>query len=345
VQPFRGTTLRTGPLIHIPSVLRELGCAPAPVMAETGFQPAFFGDPDVPIPYVAASKLIERCVAVSECDHFGLLVGMRGDPSLLGLVGFLLMNAPDVGTALGDLLRHLDLHDRGGVASLATRGTTSVLSFAIVEPDAEATDQIYDMAMALGCQIMRHLCGRQWHPTEVLLPRQRPSDSAPYTRFFRAPVRFDAAQAALAFPARWLGHRVAAANPRLRRHLEREANVQRSRGPANFVDAVFRTVSSTMAGGSSKAVDVAELLGMHVRTLNRRLKSHGTTFKVIRDDVRSEMARQLLGNTSITSNEIAATLGYAEASAFLRAFTRWSGSTPERWRRKQQTTRRNAGST
>jgi hypothetical protein len=34
------------------------------------------------------------------------------------------LNAPDVGTALEDLLCHLDLHDRRGVGSLATRGTT-----------------------------------------------------------------------------------------------------------------------------------------------------------------------------------------------------------------------------
>ena len=48
----------------------------------------------------------------------------------------------------------------------------------------------------------------------------------------------------------------------------------------------------------------------------------------MRDDARYAMAQQLLANTSMNIAEIAASLGYAEASAFVRAFTRWAGTTP-----------------
>lgn len=327
-----GATVRIGPLVHIPPVLRELGCAPEAVVADVGFDPAYFEDPDLPITYVAGSKLIAHCVAVTGCEHFGLLVGTRGDPSMLGLVGFLLMNAPNVGSALQDLLKYLDLHDRGGVASLETRDGTSLLGFAIVEPDAQAVDQIYDLSMAVACNIMRGLCGPQWTPAEVLLPRKRPTDSGPWTRVFRAPIRFEAGQCALAFPSRWLAQPVPAANAQLHRHLEREAAGMRSGLGLGFVGEVRRTVSGTIASGKCTIAHIAQLLGVHERTLNRRLLAEGATFKDVRDEVRYGMSRQLLLNTSMTLTEIAAALGYADASAFLRAFARWSGQTPQRWR-------------
>ena len=71
---------------------------------------------------------------------------------------------------------------------------------------------------------------------------------------------------------------------------------------------------------------------MHTRTLSRRLEEFGTSFREIADEIRFEIAQQLLRQTSLDVGEIAASLGYARASAFTRAFRRWSGSTPTIWR-------------
>lgn len=333
LQGSRVATVRIGPLAEIPSVLRDLGCEPAAILNDAGFELAYFDDPDVPIPYVAGSKLIARCVAATGCEHFGLLVGMRGGPSSLGLAGFLLKNARDVGSALRDLVRHLDLHDRGGVPTLDVRDATSLLGFAIVEPGTEATGQIYDLSMAVACNIMRNLCGAHWNPTEVLLPRPRPRDVAPWTRFFRAPVRFDADQCALAFPSRWLAHPVATADPLLYRHLEKQAADLRNDRDRNLTVDVRRVVRGTVTGGKCTATRVAQLLGIHERTLNRRLRAEATAFQRVLDEVRFDMSRQLLDNTSMKLADIAAALGYTEASAFIRAFIRWSGATPQQWRR------------
>jgi AraC-like DNA-binding protein len=71
---------------------------------------------------------------------------------------------------------------------------------------------------------------------------------------------------------------------------------------------------------------------MHSRTLTRRLEAHGTSFKVLADQGRFEIALQMLRNTSLGVQEIAAVLDYADASAFTRAFRRWSATTPAVWR-------------
>ena len=61
----------------------------------------------------------------------GLLLGERSAPSLLGLAGFLLRTAPDVGSALRSLLRHLDLHDQGGLVTFEVSGGVAMFGYAI----------------------------------------------------------------------------------------------------------------------------------------------------------------------------------------------------------------------
>jgi AraC-like DNA-binding protein len=80
------------------------------------------------------------------------------------------------------------------------------------------------------------------------------------------------------------------------------------------------------------AAKVAELFAIHRRTLNRRLSADGTAFKVVADEVRFEIARQLLTDTAMPLGQIAAVLEYSEAGAFTRAFRRWAGQTPTAWR-------------
>ena len=71
---------------------------------------------------------------------------------------------------------------------------------------------------------------------------------------------------------------------------------------------------------------------MHRRTLSRRLKDGGSGYRGITNEIRFEIARQLLGDTEVPLGQIAAALDYSEASAFTRAFRRWSGETPTAWR-------------
>jgi AraC-like DNA-binding protein len=325
-----GSTVRVGPLAAIPQLLRELGCDPAPLVRESGFELAFFDDPELPMPYRAGSALLARCVAATGCEHFGLMLGERGGPSSLGLAGLLMMNAPDVGRALHDLVRYLGLHDRGGIATFEVRNATALLGFTVIEPETLAVDQICDLSMAVARNLMRGLCGPRWVPSRVLVPRAPPADPTPWTRAFNAPVQFNAGQCTLVFPSRWLAHPVAVADPVLRRHLKQQADsMHRDRDVAS---EVRRLVSGTIAHGVSTAAHIAKLLGMHEKTLNRRLLEAGLTFRIVRDDARYAMAQQLLANTSMTIAEVAASLGYAEASAFVRAFTRWAGTTPGKWR-------------
>ena len=75
---------------------------------------------------------------------------------------------------------------------------------------------------------------------------------------------------------------------------------------------------------------------MHSSTLARRLKPYGVGFRELVDECRYEVAREMLANSGLDVSHIAAMLDYADASAFTRAFKRWSGMTPARWRSKHR---------
>jgi AraC-like DNA-binding protein len=78
-------------------------------------------------------------------------------------------------------------------------------------------------------------------------------------------------------------------------------------------------------------------LGLHPRTLRRRLREEGQTFERLRDGVRFAVARELLVLTDIPAADVGAFLGFETPGVFSRAFRRWSGTSPSRWGRGKPT--------
>ncbi|HNC51015.1 MAG TPA: AraC family transcriptional regulator [Accumulibacter sp.] len=330
------SVLRIGGVASIPSVLRGLGCDPREVLGEAGIDPALFDDPENRIPFARLGELLAFCVARTGCKHFGLLVGQGGGASSLGLVGFLALHSPDVESALRTLVRYLHHHDRGAVPTLAIVEGSAALGYAIYQPRIAASEQIVDGALAVGCNIMRRLCGREWQASEVLFAHRAPQEIAPFRRFFRSPLRFDAEQNALVFSSEWLRKPLSGADPELHRLLQKQIDTLEARYGGDFPHQVQRVLHGAVLTGRAVAPEVAALFSMHSRTLNRRLQAAGSSFRQLADASRYEIARQMLEDSAMTVSEIAAALNYADASAFSRAFARWSGKPPRRWRAERQ---------
>ena len=326
--------VRVGPIAALPQVLREFAVDPAEVAAEIGIDVGLFDDPDNTIPFAVLGRLLQECVARSGCPHFGLLVGKRSAASSLGLVSRLIQHSPVVGTALRNLVLYLQLQDRGAVPTLVVEDELVLLGYTVYQKGVVAADQIYDAAIAIGCNILRTLCGPGFQLSEVLLRRAKPVDRERYRRFFGAPVHFDADQSALAFPAAWLDHPVSGADARVYQALQAEAAEAVNRLGVDFVARVRRLLHGLVITGGTTVEQAAFLLNMHRRTLNRRLAAEGTSFKALLGEVRFEIAQQLLRDTQIPILDIAAALGYTAAAAFTRAFKAWSGHSPTGWRRR-----------
>ena len=316
---------RVGPLAVIPGLLRDLGVDPDQVLASVGLDSAALNDVEKWIPYVAMGRLLRECAVITRCSHFALLVGQRAKVLHLGVPGELMRLSATLEAALHTFVVYHHLNSQGmATFFLREEDALAALGLAIYQKGAESVDQIYDCGIALVCNVMREVCGSRWAPEKVLFSRTRPADVGPYHRFFKAPCRFDSDRTAMLFPAYLLKRPMPTANPIRLRSLEEQAQAI----GIELVDQLRRSLRTLLLQAKSSGDEVAEILSLHRRTFNRRLQAQGTTFRQVLDEVRLEAARQLLDVTRVPITEIAASLGYAESSAFSRAFRRWSGEAP-----------------
>jgi AraC-like DNA-binding protein len=107
---------------------------------------------------------------------------------------------------------------------------------------------------------------------------------------------------------------------------------QRLEDGQSVTHAVSRALRARVIFPETSLEEIASEFSMQPRTLNRRLKAEGTTFRELINEARFEVARQLLRGTRMRIADVALTLGYANASGFSHAFQRWSGATPSEWR-------------
>jgi AraC-like DNA-binding protein len=323
-------TQRVGAFVALPQLMRQLGGDPASLLRGTGLTESAFAHPENRVPYAALAALLDRAAKTTQCEHFGLLAGRLFHLSDLGLVGELVRHSPTVGGALEALTVYQHLNSEGGLAYLLKRGDFVDLGYAAYHPVMSGVSHMYDAALATGMNIMMELCGTTWKPYEVLLPYAKPQDISQHRAFFKVVPRFDAECSVLRFPARDLARFVPGADPGVRRRCEKAA---RSAGAPDFMQQVYRGLRLLMLENRHSGDELAQLLAMHRRTLNRRLKAEGTTFQRVLDEVRFEIARDLLANSNVHLDDIAAALGYAAVTPFMRTFRRWSGTTPGQWRR------------
>lgn len=325
-------SVRVGVLTAAPALLRSLGVDPAAALAEAGLPPALLDNSDNLVAYRARARLLSVCAAKTRCGHFGLLLGQQGRLSHFELVGFLVQNSPDVGTALRNFERYLHLHVRGAAPRLSVRGEMAVLGYDIQERDIEGRDQVEDAAMAVAFNILRSLCGSEWKPSEAHFAHRKPNDTRPFARFFRAPLRFDTLETGIQFSTACLAHPLPAADADLRRLLQRQVDALDLGPGASLPDRVKGVLRTAILTGHGAVEDIAPMFSMHSRTLHRRLAEFGVTFKDLADEIRFEIARRMLEGSAMPITQIADALDYADASAFTRAFRRWTKTTPAAWR-------------
>jgi AraC-like DNA-binding protein len=331
--------VRIATVAAIPLVLKQLGYDPDAVLEELGFDGSLFDDPDNVITYANRSRLIQQCVGKTGCTHFGLLIGQHTGPSAFGLAGFLMQQSPDVSTALYSLIRYSHLHVRGAVIYMEKENDLAFLGYSICQANVEAHEQIEDGAVAIAFNTLRKLCGPSWKPREVHFSHIQPDDCRPYKQFFNAPLKFDAERNGVLFSAHWLQQPVAGADPELRHYLQKQINQLDNKYSDDFAEQVRRVMHPALLTQQATADRVAAIFSIHPRTLNRRLKTCGTNFQELADQSRFEIAHQLLENSTMPLTQIAATLGYADTSAFSRAFRRWSGGiSPALWREQKHQT-------
>ena len=325
--------VRVAPVASIPALLREHAReTPEQILEEAGLDMTLFEDPENTISFPVVGRLLKLCAKRTGIAHFGLLVGQHAGADSIGRLSEFAIHSPDAGSALRNIILHLCIHDRGSIPTLSTSNDTAMLGYAIYQPVQEGASQICMISMANMCNIMRALCGETWTPSQVLFMHSRPDDIQPYKSFFNAKLIFDSDVNALVFPERWLKKSIPGADPQQYQTLVEELTTIKSQVNVDLLEQIRSLLYPLLVSGKCSEDDLAQVLSMHPRTLNRRLKERETTFRSLIADTRYEISKQLLAESGTSILRISAILGYADASVFTRAFRRWSGISPKAWR-------------
>lgn len=329
----RIATQRVGVLVELPGLLRDLEVDVDAVFEGSGIDPGSLS-PDLRLSFPDFLDVLERAARISGCPHIGLLLGLRFDVvKHHGLIGELMHSAPTLKQALVDFVTWQPGYSSGAIVYLNKLGDDYHFGYGTYDVSSPGTRVLYDGIVCIAMRMVQELTNRTAGPIEAHFSHGADDDRAIYGKLLRLPVRFNQPRTGMIVEATAMGIEPPRADP-----------VERQRLLAIIQDAVW-TTTPDLAAKVSHAIrqqlhydgptmpSVAKELGLHPRTLRRRLAGEGETFERLRDSVRYAVARELLELTGIPVAEVGAFLGFETPGVFSRAFRRWSGTSPSSWRR------------
>ena len=315
----------------------RLGVDPAPLLQRYRIAPGTLDDDDALLPLRSVLHLLEASAATTGCGDFGLRLSHNQDITVLGPVAIAMQHAPTVASALDTASRYLFVHSPGMVMTVLPVSSwlpgAAEMRFEIRAPGQGGQRQALDICLGDVHHMLEFLAGGEYGLKAVTLPHTPVASLSHYTRFFGVPVHPAQAFGGLHFARETLAINLQAANAALRRiaeaYLATHFGDPEQSVAARVRQALQRTLST--AGGSKAAV--ANLLGMHPRTLQRHLAAERVSFEALRDDLRRDTALRYLRETRMPLAQLSGVLGLSEQSALTRACRRWFGRPPSAVRR------------
>jgi AraC-like DNA-binding protein len=327
---------RVGFLYHLPQLLRRFGVDPVEVLAVAGLSSNALDNPERTIPYRTMGILATASCEKTGRAYLGLDIGSEIRTATLGVLGELMRNSPTLRIALQEFALHQHRHAHGGVVYLMEDQLHAFFGYAVYQSNVPGNDMICDAAAMGAFTIFRELAGTACPPhMEVLISRSEPRDVVHYRRSFGVKLSFNADQTAVVFPRRMLDQPILGADARRRIALEKQIRAVWHAGDYDLATRLRRELRIALIKGHVSAVSIAAHLGVNRRTLDRRLSALGLPFQKALDETRCEYAQQLLAYTRLEIGKIATIVGYTDPSILTRAFMRWAGITPSRWRAKR----------
>ena len=252
------------------------------------------------------------------------------------VIDYLVASSATVGDGVGRFARFFGLIADAVDLTIGRLGDAHFLRLQMADGGAVPAVYVdYVFAALVGRIRMRIRPDFQIRRLELRQPQPPLADR--YTQLFRAPIQFGAAEDRLFIDdVEWEAPMVTA-DSALVTLLEEHARLLSERiprAPGGFTADVQKAIAAVLPEGGSAAA-VARALHVSVRTLQRRLVETGTSFSALYDDVRGRLAVEYLSDPAVSIAEVAFLLGFSEQSSFNRAFRRWTGQTPGRWRRNR----------
>lgn len=315
---------------------QELGLSRERCLAGTGLTAQQLANAAGEISANQELQLISNLVAAQEPGSTcGLFAGQRYHLSSYGIWGFALLSSPTFRSAALLGLRYLDLTYAFCHIRLEDQGEELHLLFddQALAPTLRAFLVERDSAGMLGLQ--RDLLGRQLPLLRVDLRRTRPRDCSAYRQVYGIEPQFEQGENRFVFAQALLDQPLPGANPQAAQQCEAQcAALLATRRERAGLAGEIRTRLLSRPGQLLNMDEVAALFNTSTRTLHRRLRAEGSSFRALQEEVRQTLAEELLATGALSLTEIAERLSYAELSNFIHAFKRWKGLSPHQYRQR-----------
>lgn len=312
------------------------GGDPAPLLTAAGLPPHCLTEDSARVPLERYAALYNQVVAALDDEAFGLFAA----PLRAGTLEFLCraaITAPTLAEALhrsGRFLRLLlpELEVTVTRDPAVERATLEIRESRPLGPDRVfALEWLLRLLHGLACW----LAGRGIALDAVDFPYPRPTHADDYALIYTANSRFGAPCLKATFAANLLDLPVRRDEAALQRFLDGAPGkittlYRRDREMVQRVRDVLRDALPELP----EQEEVARHLNLSPRTLHRRLEEEGSSFRIIKDALRRDIALSRISKTDQPLSQIAADLGFADPSAFYRAFVNWTGDAPSQYRKR-----------
>ncbi len=282
--------------------------------------------------------IYEHCVIEFDDPLFGLHLAELQGAEVYGSVLALCRSAATLRDAIRCLIEFIPvIHSSGTVLELAEANGIAELRWSDRSyfENAQANYQ----GLLLNLKALHAIGGDRFVPLYTNLPAYLLNDIsaeqlAQIEMILGCSVKANPGRSCIAFSASALTTPIASASQPLYQLLYGYMYRLKAAPRKTVTEKVHQFVAHTLGNGDLSIDSCAQELGLSSRTLQVRLQEVGKTYSDILDLHRLERAKYILNNASLSIADVADSLGYAERTSFGRAFKRWTGITPQEFRRR-----------
>ncbi len=324
------------PEIRSPLVLSLLEGLPDPaerqnMREQMGISAQMLEEPLSAVPLARYVALFEDVAVRRGTPMLGAKLGAKQTPAdALGPLGFLFLAAPTLRQGLLAVARHIGVWQTGTVIGLQMAGGVVFWTYRIEGGNIWPRRQDAEYTLATMCAIIRARRGEAWQPVEIHFEHDEPGCATALRKLFRAPLRFRQPSNRLLLEQGELDEQYETPFSCFVPYVEEYIRMlmPQVQGAVNLTDQVREVVRGALTHGEVSLDWVARSLDRSPRSLQRHLAAANTSLRTIVQEVRRTEALNLLGTGARLHSDIAHALGYADHTAFWRAFKSWTGTAP-----------------
>jgi AraC-like DNA-binding protein len=320
-----------------------LGGDPQALFEKNQIDQGILDDPSGLVPYRSMVRLLESAALELDCTDFGMrLANSRRLSKIVTPIDLVMRNSRTLGDALQYCADNVHVYSDAMQLSVEPlpHQSCELLKFEIVLERLPHQRQAVEHALALMYRSILHICGEAVHPREIWFAHDAAMPLARYRSTFSVPVRFGQPMNGLVFASRDFSARMPNPDRQLYEMATSfivtnfpKAQKTLSAKVRDLISRDMQTPSRRDLFDDCRQERIAGLLGVHPRTLQRRLREEGISFEVIKDSVRRDAALHYLRERRLPLVHVAQALGYAEVSTLSRSCHRWFAASPKQLRK------------